>query len=279
MGSIYSIMALGFALIYRGTRIFHIAHGSVFIWAGYAAYVSHVWVGVSPWMAALIAMLAGSALGMAMEWGIYRQLDKRNSNWNVLFLASLGIYIILTNVAAMLFGSAGLVLRRGAGEVYKLGTIQISQMQVAEIVALIIIAIVLYNMLHRTKEGMAIFAVCDNQQLTEALGNDNKRTRTVIFLIASALASLAGVLNAFDVGVNPNAGMGAVLAGAVAVMVAGRSIMGALAGGLLIGLAQSVVIIAFSAKWQEMTTFLILALVLIFRPEGIFTIQKRSEEG
>ena len=279
-GCLYAILAVGFGLIYNTTRTLHIAHGVVFTAGAYICYLFLIVVGLPLWVAVSLAVLLSAMLGVGMELFVYAPLARRNGSSLVAFLSSLGLYVALVNVIALLFDNELKVLRPGIEMTFHFGEVILTRVQLIQFVIALIVLPTFVLFLRHTIWGKVIRAVRDNQALASVLGIDVARVRIGIFALGSALAGLAGLLKAFDVGVDPQVGMPALLAAAVALIVGGvGTFEGPIVGGFLLGFLQSLMVWQFSARWTDAMTFAILILVLLFRPSGILGRRRRLEEA
>jgi branched-subunit amino acid ABC-type transport system permease component len=266
-GAIYALMALGFALIYNATRVFHVAHGAVFTLAGYGAYLASGMLALA-WAPAIV--LAAMA-GVLNELLVYGPIRRRGGDLATYFIASLGVYFIVQNALQLVFSTEARLLRSGPLESFSLGVVSVSFYHVLVIVVAVIAFALVQLFLTRSRVGKAIRALADNPGLTAALGIDPDRLQVVIFAIGSALAGLGAYLLAFDLGVRPDMGLQILLIAAISVILGGVGYLpGAIIGGFLLGLLQSLVLLPLSAAWQNVITYAVLILVLVFRPQGIF---------
>jgi len=279
-GCAYALVALGFALIYNTTRTFHFAHGAVYTLAAYLFYtMRNLWsLPLLPAMALTLGLVA--IFGILIDEMIYKPLVKRSSSLLIQLLSSLGLYIVIVNFIAMIYGNETKVLSPGVQPTYSLGAVILTQIQVATAVAFAVLFISFFVILRKTRLGKVIRAMRDDPQLISVMGINPLRVRRVVFALGSALAAVAAMLTGLDVGIDPNIGMAAILNGAVAVIIGGVGIFeGAALGALLIGILQSLAVWQASARWQETITFVVLILFLIFRPEGILGTRRRIEEA
>jgi len=278
-GCSYSLVALGFGLIYNTTRVFHFAHGAVYVLSAYVFYT--LW-NILNWQfaPALVATLTGIAIiGILIDQFLYQPLANRKGSPLVQMLSSLGLYIATINVVAMIFGNETKVLVPGIQPTYSFGTIILTQIQVVTVLSFILLFGALAIILHKTNLGITIRAMRDDPDLLSVMGVNPRTVRCVVFSLGSVFAAVAAVLNALDVGMDPNTGLGAVLNGTVAVIIGGVGIFeGAALGGIFLGLIQSLAIWQVSARWQDAIAFLLLILFLIFRPEGVLGLRRRTEE-
>ena len=134
--------------------------------------------------------------------------------------------------------------------------------------------------MQRSRWGKVIRAVRDDATLASVLGINLPGVRLSVFAVGSALAGLAAILSALDVGVDPYVGMPALLTAAVALIVGGvGTFEGPVLGAFLLGLLQSLVVWKISARWTDAITFAVLILFLLFRPAGLVGRRRRLEEA
>lgn len=275
----YSIVALGFALIYNTTRTFHFAHGAVYTVSAYVFYTLHTLLHWPLGIALVLTPLVAAAIGVAIDEALYRPLISRGASQLVHLLSSLGLYIVLINLVALLYGNGTKVLAPGAQETYVIGGIVLTSMQLLTLVACIALSACLVLLLRRTRFGLTIRALRDAPDLVSAMGVNPRRVRWSVFAVGSALAAMAAILAGLDLGIDPNVGMSALLTGAVSVIIGGLGVFeGAMLGGLAIGILQGLAIWQLSARWQDAVTFVLLVAFLLFRPQGVFGGRGRVEE-
>jgi branched-chain amino acid transport system permease protein len=279
MGSLYALSALGFGLIYNTTRVFHIAYGAVYTVSAYLLFALWTQYKIPLGIALIIASILTILLGILIDIHVYQPLLRQSSSFLIVMISSLAVYIITVNIIVLIFGNEIKVLRSGVATTFSLGQVILSDIQILQIVAFAFVFFTLVLSLKWTNFGKIIRAMRDNPDLLSLMGIDLQKVRWLIFGLGSLLAGLAAMLQALDVGIDPNIGMSAVLIAAVAVIIGGVGILEAPAfGGLLLGVLQSVVIWQASGRWQEAVTFALLILFLLFKPEGIFGQRRRLEE-
>jgi branched-chain amino acid transport system permease protein len=275
-----ALLALSFALIYNTTRTFHVAHGATYIASAYACYLLLIQMGWTLLAAMLVAVLVGAGLGVAMELIVYAPLARRNASMLVGLLSSLGLYVALVNVVALLFGNETKLLRPGAELSYHFGPVSLSRIQLIEIAAAAIILPIFVLLLNRTTWGKIIRAVRDDAPLANLIGINVPAVRVWVFALGSSLAAVAAILTAMDVGVDPQAGMPVLLTAAVALIVGGvGTFEGPVVGGFVLGLLQSVVIWGLSVRWSNAVTFGVLIAFMLLRPGGLVGRRRRLEES
>lgn len=278
-GCLYSLVAIGFALIYNTTRTFHMAHGAVYTAGAYLCYLFLINLGWPLVSAAALAVLLCAVLGVAMELVVYAPLVRREASHLVALLSSLGLYVALINVIALIFGNDTKVLRPGIEQTLQLGTVILTRIQIAQITAALVLLPAGLVLLRQTMAGKIIRAVRDNAVLASVLGVNQNAVRLWVFGVGSGVTALAAILAALDVGVDPNVGMPMLLTAAVACIVGGIGTFGGpVLGGFVLGTLQSLVIWKTSGRWTSAVTFGVLIAFLLFRPWGLLGRRRRLEE-
>jgi len=278
-GCVLAIMALGFALIYNTTHVFHIAHGAVYTASAYLFFFFVVQLDWNFEAAIAMTLLLAALIGFLLELFMYAPLERRKASLLVSFLSSLGFYIAVINLIAMLFGNETKLLPTADATTYRLNPIILTEIQLIQIIIGFILLPLILILLKSSHLGRMILAVRDNPTLAMVMGVNTGLVRLVVFALGSMLAGIAALLSTLDIGTSPHVGMPALLAAAVALIVGGiGTFAGAALGGVLIGLLQSMVIWQFSARWTDTVTYLALILFLLFRPQGLLGLHRRLEE-
>jgi branched-chain amino acid transport system permease protein len=270
-GSIYSLVALGFSIIYQTTRFFHFAHGAVYTFGAYFAYLFYTQLGVDRVIAFPLACLATMLLGGALELGIYKPMRTRKATDLTLLIASLGLYILLQNVISMVWGDDTKTMRTGeVVEGHEFLGARITDIQIVIILTSLGLITLISLMLAQMKFGKALRALANDHELARLSGVNSDRYILYAFAIGSFLAAVAAIMISFDTDMTPTMGFNALVMGVIAVIVGGiNSLPGAALGGLFIGLAQNLGVYWLPSKWQDTIAFAILILFLLFRPYGI----------
>jgi branched-chain amino acid transport system permease protein len=287
-GAVYALTALGFSLIYRSTKIFHIAHAAVFTAAAYFLFLFYNQAHQDLVMSIILSLICTGILGILMEIAVYHPLFKDEASSSVMLVSSIGIMTIVINTIAMIWGNENKIILSGISKTVKINNflaeadspfkeIILTIPQLYQFfISLLAIALVMV-FLHYTKSGKKIKAICDNDRLVEIFGVSLRRYRISIFFIGSVMAGLGSILFAVDFGMDPYVGMPVLLIAAVAVIVGGvEYFWGAVLGGFLLGFAKALVVWKMSARWENMIVFLLLIFFLLFRPEGILSRKKRK---
>jgi len=275
----YALVALGFAFVYNTTRIFHFAHGAVYALAAYVFYSFFVQWGFPLVLAVGATLLLIAAFGVLIDELIHAPLDERGTSMLIHLLSSIGLYTVVVNVIALLYGNQTKVLSSGVGTTYSFGGVTLVRIQVVTVITAVVVLGAVFVVLWKTRLGKMLRAMRDDPELVAVMGVNPSTLRRTVFALGSGLAAVAAILLGLDVGIDPRIGMSAILNGAVAVIIGGMGkFEGAVLGGLLIGLLQALVVWQASAQWQDAITFVVLILFLLFRPQGILGEKGRVEE-
>jgi branched-chain amino acid transport system permease protein len=268
---VYALVAVGFGLIYRTTRFFNFAHGTIYTLGAYLAFWFHQTLGFPAVVSIVLAIAGGALAGIAMWAWIYGPLKRAGASELTLLLASVGIFTFGQNAISAIFSDATSALRFGAfsGALNIFGAgVTVLQLVIAAVAFLLCLAVTL--ILWRSRFGNAILAVGADPDLSEISGINSNAVTLQVFGIGSALAALAGILVGMDTDITPLMGYSAMLSAVVAVIIGGtRSPLGWLVGAIILGLAQTVGVWRIESHWQDTIAFTLLILFMIFRPKGI----------
>lgn len=269
LGSIFVLVALGISLIFGLLTIVNFAHGQFFM---LGAYVGAFALGVSGnfWLALLAVPIAVGGLGMVSERFLVRPLYGRGIDYPLLLTYGLGL-IILDSVR-ILAGTQGIPFPTPevlAGAV-DLGFFFFPKYRLFLILVTALLLVALWFFLEKTPYGLIIRAGARDQEIVQILGVNIGRVWLVVFGIGVALAGLAGVLAAPIRGVFPEMGVPVLVEAFVVTVVGGMgSLLGAVVAGLLVGVTVSFTSFYFP-HMATLSMFLLMALVLVFRPRGLF---------
>jgi branched-chain amino acid transport system permease protein len=269
-------VAAAFSLVFASTRVFYVAIGAIFATVPYIA-ASLMRLGL-PFVAACGgAIVAGALMSMAMEYFNHRPLERRRSSELGHFIASLGAFTIVIQIIVLIWGAGPMALRADAHHTLSLGWLQLSTGQIRTGIAAIISLAAFYVWLPLSRTGLLLRALASNPTNAALCGLNVNSLRLVVFAISGMLCSAAALCSAWDLGFDPNSGMIPVLLAIVAATIGGRhSYWGPLVGILLVGLIRGIAVVVLSAQWQDSAAYLLLAIALVVRPEGILIPVKRA---
>lgn len=270
MGAIYSLVSLGFALVYNTTRIFHIAYAVLYMFSPYMILTFNKTLNIPIIFAFIIAIILTIVLSLLMELLIYRPLNKKKASNNVILISSIGIMIVVINLIALFYGNVTKILNPNISKSITIGNIIITYSQLLQLIISIIAIIIFLLILRNSKFGIKIRALRDDDVLCSVFGININKIRIVLFMLSGLFAALGGGLVAYDVGMDPYIGMPILLNAVVALIIGGMGRFEApVLGGFLLGIIHSLTVFFFAARWQDAVTFILLILFLLFRPQGI----------
>jgi len=275
-GAMYALMGIGLSLIFGILGVVNFAHGEFFMLGTYAMYFVAAVLGL-PFLAGVAAAaIVLFVVGVLVERALIEPLRQRaGRDWLLdSFVLTIGLMVILQNLALLGFGSR----RRGITTMVE-GSVVFGDVTITyERLAILALAVVIVGLLAAyitfTNTGKAIRATAQHPEAAQTLGIDINRIYTVAFGIGAALAGAAGALLISIFPAFPTVGYQPVLKSFAVVILGGLgNIPGAIAGGFLLGIVEAYAIFFMSAGWQSVITPLIIILVLVFRPQGLFTAQ------
>ena len=272
-GSVYALVALGFALIFTASRVFHFAHGGVYAVSAFAGYTAMVVLGMGLLAGFVAATVVGALLGLAINAVLYEPMKAGGVSPFVAMISSFGVLIILSNLVAIIWGSNPTVLSPGGqATIYRVGPVFTTGAQLRIIGFAMVLAVLLWIFFRYTRLGIAIRAMGNDAELAEVVGMPSRRLRDISFVVGSALVGVSAMLIGLTVGIiDFNMGFDIMLMATVAMIIGGLGNVGAAAaGGFVLGVIQNVAIWKIESKWQLAISFAILILVLLFRPSGLF---------
>ena len=269
-GAVYALIALGLTLIYGVLHIINFAHGAALMVALYAVYLLKTQLGIDPYLALPIVVPGMFALGYALQRGVINRAS-HGKDENIL-LVTLGLSIVLENLALMAFKSD----TRTIETPYTLTTVAIGPAFIAlpKLVAFagaLVTSALLLFIVARTDLGRAIRAVAKEKQGAKLMGIDVDHVYAMSFGIGLACLGAAACFLLPAYYVNPQVGGGFVLVAFTIVVLGGMgSFAGALLGGLLIGVVESLCGLYLGESLGQIGIFVIFIGVLLFRPQGLF---------
>ena len=270
-GSHYALLALGFGLIFGTTRVTHFAFGPVYAVSAYGCWLVADTLGAPLWLAGVAGVLTGALVGVLSYLLVYRPFERKGSPSFVLLIASLGLFIVLENAIGVVFGTDTKVVPSPPSGIFLWGPLVVTGVQLAQLAALPIVGLALWLYLTRTRMGKAVLAMTDNPEMARVIGIDTLRVSILAFAIGSAIAAVPAGLILVKDGATAHMGFLAVFMAFVAVVVGGvGSLRGAVIGGLVLGLVESTGMVRIPTEWQSSVAFVVLFVVLLFRPRGLF---------
>jgi branched-chain amino acid transport system permease protein len=294
-GAIYALVALGYTLVYGVLRLINFAHSEVFMVGTFAVLGTWQVLGVSETPAvemAVVYLLVGLVVGavasggtaLAVERVAYRRLRRKNAPPLIFLITAIGVSLVLSEIfglwLARFFQAGDLSPQRlivgmpamiTQSTAFSIGGTNVTNIQIIVIVAALLMMVGLDQFINRTRYGRGVRAVAQNPDTAALMGVNQDRVIMLIFVLGGVMAGAAALLwslrfgfTKFDIGfvLGLKAFTAAVLGGI-------GNLRGALLGGLLLGVVETYAAAIYASNWEDVAAFVILVVVLMFRPTGL----------
>jgi len=266
-GALYALLACGLNLVFGVMRVINVAHAEFMLIGAFIAYVLYKWLGLHPVVALLVTVPAVFLLGVVVQRLLIERVVGRPLLTSL--LATYALSIILVNLGLLIFASDYRAVPVMQGSL-AFGDIVIPKPRAAAALVSIVITVSVYLFLGRTRLGKAIRAVSEHAQVAQICGIDVVRIRMLTFGLAAAMAAAAGVMLTMIYSFSPESGADFTQKCFAIIIIGGMgNFLGALYGGILLGVVESFVGGFVSTQWAEATAYLLLVLVLLIRPTGL----------
>lgn len=272
----YGLVTLGFSLVFSVNRVLHFAHGGTILVPG---YVYHSVSGRLPFVPALaVALVGGVVVVLAIELGIYWQMQKRNAASLTLLAASIGLLSLVEGVVGAVWGTTPIYLHLPVPSgSFNVGSLRINDLDATLVVVAIVVIGAVLPWIGRSRTGRTLLAVAEERNVALTVGISELRARLITQTLGVCVSSLAVIYLGARVGLTPAMGVIPLL------YAFGGSVVGGLGriGGSIVGVAVIVAISTFATAqlptfWTLPFAFVVLALFLLIRPTGIFGLPRRS---
>lgn len=278
IGSIYSLIAMAFSLIFRSTGYLNIAQGEMVMLGSLIGYTMLVTLGVNYYFSLLITMVMVGVLGFLSNRLVFVPIQNRGGQELHILIASIGLLIMLPQVAGLIWGTKTLSYPNNiSSSQLVLGDVQISGLNFLIIVIAFIIMLGLQSFFRFSRVGQAMRAIADDRVMSQLVGVNIKKYIALIFMVSGALTGAAGALfgpvyfASYDIGTIGIKGFAAAVVGGFG------SVTGGMIGGILIGLIEGFSGTMISSTYRDLILYGILILVLLIRPRGIFGVKQRRD--
>lgn len=271
IGSIYAMVALGYTLAYGILGLINFAHGEVYMVGAFVAYFCVSVLKLNIFISFTISLAFAGILGALIELTAFRSI--RNGARSSQLISAIGVSIILQNTVMLTMGSDTKPFPKVIETtVYNFRNITISSVQILIMIVALVFMIMLYLLIYKTRVGISMRATSQDCDMSSLMGINVNRVISITFSIGAVLGAAAGILVGLyynSLVFNMGAAMG--LKAFVAAILGGiGNIPGTMIGGIILGLAESLGAVVISAKYKDAFSFIILILVLIFKPTGLF---------
>lgn len=268
IGSVYTLVALGLTVVFGILGIAHFAHGSLAMFGGYLTFVFSTSMGLSFFASIALAMPVGAVMGMLIERLAYRPV--RDAPHINAFIIALGLTMMLEGGNLLLFGADQVIIQTPYQQVFDFGGIFVAQLRMVVIFTAVTLVAVVTLLLLKTKTGKSVRAVAQNRHAAVLMGVNVNFVSSVVFAISSALGVAAGALIGALLALAPGVGESFAVKGFAVLILGGLgSLPGAILGGLVLGVSESLAAGFLSSAYKDVISFLIMILVLLVMPQGL----------
>ena len=276
LGGVYGLVASGLTLIFGVLRIVNFAHGAMMMLAMYSSYWLFALGGIDPYLSIAVTAPLFFLLGLVVQKAVIEP-NRRAAEHNQLLL-TLGLALFLENLALVLWqGDFRTVKSAVSGASFVLGDALVEVSRLVACGGAVLVAVVLFVFLRTTDVGKAIRALAEEPEGAQLMGIDVGRIRSIAFGIGTACVAVAGSLVTPFFYVAPDVGESFNLMAFVVVVLGGMgNFIGALLGGFIVGLAESLGAAFLPGSLKQLVVFIIFAAVLLLRPEGLFGTRRGS---
>ncbi len=273
LGGTYALIAIGYTLVFGVLKLVHLAHGEVFMVGAFVGLQLVLWARVGVAAALAGAFLGTALLGMLVELVAFRPLRSRGAHFLAPMISTIGVGIVLQEVATRLFGAEQVGFPHGLEAVtYRLGPVTVTSVQLVILGVSLALMAALQLFVTRTRLGMAMRATAESELVARLLGIRTGRIILLTFAVASGLGGVAGVLVGLSFhAISPFMGIDMGVKGLAIMLLGGLgNIQGAMVGGLLLGVLEVLSVAYLAASYRDAFAFAVMIAILLFRPQGLF---------
>jgi branched-chain amino acid transport system permease protein len=276
LGSIFAIIALGFAVVYSVLRMMNFAHGDTYM-VGVFTMLSLSLAGVPLWLALLIGMALAAVLALGVERFAYRRMRQEHPIMPI--IAAVAIALVFRNVVVLIWGTTTRSFPEPFSHPVTIGGIVITETQIVTLAVAICVAIGINLFLNRARWGRSILLVRQDVEIARLMGIPVNRVISIVYAIAGALGALGGFLFVTSYGaIDPTFGFQQTIFAFIASVLGGLGgLSGALIGGLALGLCEQFVAAYIGGGYQTAISFGLLIVFLLFRPNGIIGLPVQGQ--
>jgi branched-chain amino acid transport system permease protein len=271
IGSMYALIGSGIALVYGTMRVLNLAHGEFYMLGGYFVFYLAVTYGVPAYIAIPIAIFATFILGVLIQRLTIHYLMEKEGWMFSTIAATLGLSIFLQNAALLMFGEQFQSVPYYIDGMVEFAGIRLPMQRLLILVVAVVTIGGMTFLLKKTRLGWAIRATSQDRDAAAVVGIPAQRIYLITFGLAGALGAIAASMLAPIYAINPWSGLPILLKGFVVVVLGGLgSFPGAIAGGLLLGVVETIGVQLTSSEWRDVIGFAMMIAVIWWRPWGLF---------
>jgi branched-chain amino acid transport system permease protein len=275
LGGTYALLGIGLTLIFGIMRVVNFTHGELYAYGAYMMYALVMKLGANFFLALMLATGLGVVLGGAVELTLLRCL--RSSDIDISMLVMIGAWIVMQNAEQLAWtGVAQSIASPFPAEPLVIGALSVSWNRLFVFAVAIVLIMGTYFLVNGTKLGMAMRATFQDRETAALMGVPIERVHTATFALGSGLAAAAGALLGPIFVVTPNMGdLAAAKAFAIVILGGMGNLVGATLGGFILAFAEEIGVAYISSGYRDAVGFLLIILILLFRPTGLFARKER----
>ena len=280
-GAMFAVLATSYGLIYRATRVFHVAYGAFFVLSAYILFrIDYHFPHLPIWLQVLMTIAASGVVGILMERCIYLPFFLKQRGNAAILVASLGMGTVVEHGLALAYGNDVQSSSKIWTTHFEFAGLRLTHMQIAEFVSCTALLALVLFLFRKTRAFKFVWAMGDDPELFAALGKPLQSYRLVAFAFGTAMAALPASLIFIDGGIQPHAGLHYLLIALVGMLVGGADRMdGWIVGGFTLAILQNIVVLFLPTQWMDLVTFSILIILMFRWPRGVLSFRRRVEQS
>jgi branched-chain amino acid transport system permease protein len=277
LGGTYALLGIGLTLIFGIMRVVNFTHGELYAFGAYTVYLVAAALGLNFFFGLVVAVIAGMLLGAMIEVALLRPM--RGADVDTVMLVMIGAWIVMQNTELLMWGGVAKAIVTPLPDApLVIGSVSISWLRVFVLAAALLLIVAAYALIHRTKLGKAMRATFQDADAAALMGVNIKGIHTATFAIGSGLAAAAGALLGPVFLVTPTMGdLASLKAFAIVILGGLGNITGATIGAFILALVEELGAGYVSSGYRDAMGFLIIIVVLLFKPTGLFGRAERVE--
>lgn len=280
LGSVYALTAIGYSMVYGVLELVNFAHGNVYMAGAFIYYLFAVSLGLPWWLSFLLTILVTGLFGVFYDAATLRPLRRAGLPKFTGLISSIGVSTVIYNLFFLFLGSETRMYPTFfEGQQLKLGSISVNYIYIVIVAVSVVTLLLLTLFINKTRVGMAMRAVAQSTEAAECMGISTNMIVSVTFFIGSALAAISGILSCMSYrSIDISIGTAITIKAFAATVLGGvGNLPGAVVGAFVISIAEVLTAGYISSNIRSISSFVILILVLLFRPNGLMgkSVQKK----
>lgn len=278
IGSIYALLAVGYALIYSIFDFTNFAFGSMMMCCAYAAFFAISYFQLPLILALILILIFGIVISVLTELIAYRPMREKNASRLFLMIAAMGVDLMITYLCVGIFSTNVRPLSIPfLNRSIKVGEISIGMLDISSGLVALVLLVLLWTLLQKTKYGIAIRAASVDTKTAGLMGVNVNVISIIVFALSGVMAAFAGLFFGLKYAVYPTLGAISTKAFISSVIGGLGSLPGAIVGALLLGILETLISGFVSTAWRDLFSFTLLIVILLFRPYGLMGKSKSDK--